>query len=149
MAIAPLSLDRASFQFLCFPDEVTADRVVVDPFEMIDGVIPHDEYRDEMDIMGMSQTTSIVQVEPTSPFNLFGVSAIEVVEQIQTIPVLKLSEDDGSLFEDTISLIKGMSDLVDPLIFFDVLLGFVSPSDDVSIASFMDLSIFLVNACLL
>ena len=54
--------------------------MVVDPFEMIDGVIPHDEYRDEMDIMGMSQTTSIVQVEPTSSFNLFGVSAIEVVE---------------------------------------------------------------------
>ena len=46
------------------------------------------------------------------------------------------------MFEDTISLIKGMSDLVDPPIFFDVLLGFVSPSDDVSIASFMDLSIF-------
>ena len=46
------------------------------------------------------------------------------------------------MFEGTVSPVKGASDLVDPPISFDVLSGFVSRSDDVSIASFMDLSIF-------
>ena len=53
------------------------------------------------------------------------------------------------MFEGTVSPVKGASDLVDPPISFDVLSGFVSRSDDVSIASFMDLSIFLVFAYLL
>ncbi|RVW77165.1 Retrovirus-related Pol polyprotein from transposon 17.6 [Vitis vinifera] len=36
---------------LCFLEEITDDGVIVDPTEMIDGVVPHDEYRDEMDMM--------------------------------------------------------------------------------------------------
>ena len=48
---------------------------------MIDGVVPHDEYRDEMD-MSMSQIGEMVQPEPTSSFDLFGVSAIEIAEEI-------------------------------------------------------------------
>ncbi|RVW20219.1 hypothetical protein CK203_112030 [Vitis vinifera] len=36
------------------------DGVIVDPTEMIDGVVPHDEYRDEMDMMTVTQITSIV-----------------------------------------------------------------------------------------
>ena len=47
---------------LCFPYEVTDDGVVVDPIEMIDGVVSHDEYRDEMKMMTMSQITNIVQL---------------------------------------------------------------------------------------
>ena len=43
--------------------EVTDDGVIVDPIEMIDGVVSHDEYRDEMDMMTMSQITSIVQLQ--------------------------------------------------------------------------------------
>ena len=39
---------------LCFPEEITDDGVIVDPIEMIDGVVPHDEYRDEMDRMTVS-----------------------------------------------------------------------------------------------
>ncbi|RVW75172.1 hypothetical protein CK203_053912 [Vitis vinifera] len=61
--------------------EVTDDGVIVDPIEMIDGVVPHDEYRDEMDMMTMSQITSIVQLRPISPFDAFGVSTTEVVEE--------------------------------------------------------------------
>ena len=62
MVITPPSLDRASLLSLCFPYEVTDDGVVVDPIEMIDGVVPHDEYRDEMKMMTMSQITNIVQL---------------------------------------------------------------------------------------
>ena len=46
------------------------------------------------------------------------------------------------MFEGIVSPVEGASDLVDPPLSFDVLSGFVSRSDDVSVASFMDLSIF-------
>ena len=54
MAIAPPSLDRASLLSLCFPKEVIDEGVVVNTTEMIDGVVLHDEYRDEMNVMTMS-----------------------------------------------------------------------------------------------
>ena len=44
----PTSPDRASMLSLCFPEDITNDGVIVDPTEMIDGVVPHDEYRDEI-----------------------------------------------------------------------------------------------------
>ena len=44
MAITPTSPDRASMLSLCFPEGITDDGVIVDPTEMIDGVVPHDEY---------------------------------------------------------------------------------------------------------
>ena len=62
MAITPTSPNQTSLLSLCFPDEVIDDGVVVDPIEMIDGVVPHDEYRDEMDMMSISQITSIAQL---------------------------------------------------------------------------------------
>ncbi|KAL6311986.1 hypothetical protein AAG906_011628 [Vitis piasezkii] len=55
MAITPTSPDRASMLSLCFLEEITSDGVIVDPTEMIDGVVPHDEYRDEMDMMIVSR----------------------------------------------------------------------------------------------
>ncbi|KAL6321930.1 hypothetical protein AAG906_035834 [Vitis piasezkii] len=128
----PTSPDRASMLSLCFPEEIIDDGVIVDPTEMIDGVVPHDEYRDEMDKMTVSQITSIVQLQPASPFDMFGVSTIEVLEGTQIIPVPELLEDDSSLFEGTVSPVEGAFDLVDPPLSFDVLSGFVSRSDDVS-----------------
>ncbi|RVW92804.1 Retrovirus-related Pol polyprotein from transposon 17.6 [Vitis vinifera] len=116
---------------LCFPEEITSDGVIVDPTEVIDGVVPHDEYRDEMDMMTVSQITSIVQLQPVSAFDMFGVSTIEVFEGTQTLPVPELPEDDSSLFEGIVSPVEGASDLVDPPLFFDVLSGFVSRSDDI------------------
>ena len=83
---------------LCFPEEIIDDAVIVDPTEMIDGVVPHDEYRDEMDRMTVSQITGIVQLQPASPFDMFGVSTIEVLEGTQIIHVLELLEDDSSFF---------------------------------------------------
>ena len=81
MAIAPPSLDRASLLFLCFPKEVIDEGVVVNTTEMIDGVVLHDEYRDEMDMITMIQISNIVQLQSVSPFNMFGLSTIEVVEE--------------------------------------------------------------------
>ncbi|RVW13642.1 Retrovirus-related Pol polyprotein from transposon 17.6 [Vitis vinifera] len=90
----------------------------------------------------MGQIAGIVQLQPVSAFDMFGVSTIEVFEGTQTLPVPELPEDDSSLFEGIVSPVEGASDLVDPPLSFDVLSGFVSRSDDVSVASFMDLSIF-------
>ena len=98
MAITPSFPNRASLLSLCFLENVTDNGVVVDPTEMIDGIVPHDEYRDEMDMMTMSQITSIVLLQPVSPFDMFGVSTIEVVEKTQTIPIPKLLEGDDSVF---------------------------------------------------
>ena len=39
----PTSPDRASMLSLCFPEEITDDGVIVDPTEMIDGVVPRDD----------------------------------------------------------------------------------------------------------
>ena len=47
------------------------------------------------------------------------------------------------MFKGIVSPVKEAPDLVDPPISFDVLSGFVSHSNDVSITSFMDLSIHL------
>ena len=76
-------------------------------------------------------------------------STTKVVEETQTILVLELLEDDNSLFESIVSPVEEVSNLVDLPLSFDVLSGYVSYSNDVSIVSFMDLSIFLVFACLL
>ena len=138
----PTSPDRASMLSLCFPEEITDDGVIVDPTEMVDGIVPHDEYRDEMDRMTVGQITGIVQLQPALPFDMFGVSTIEVLEGTQIIPVPELLDDDSSLFEGTVSPIEGAFNLVDPPLSFDVLSGFVFRFDNVSVASFMDLSIF-------
>ena len=55
MMIAPLSLDRANFLSLCFTEEATNCGVYVEPTGVIDGVVPRDEYQDEMDMTSMSQ----------------------------------------------------------------------------------------------
>ena len=107
----------------------------------MDGVVPHDEYIDEMLAMSMSQIDGTVQPERASPFDLFGVS----VEEIQTAPASEFSDgiivfDD--LFDGPVGPVKGAFDFVDPPFSFDVLLGFVSRSDDGHDSSFMDLSMF-------
>ena len=93
----------------------------------------------------------MVPPEPASPFDMFGVSAIEVTEEIQTVLALELMEvvtisDD--LFDDTFSSIEGASKFMDPPLSFDILSGFISCSNYVY-DSYMDLSIFRVFACLL
>ena len=88
----------------------------------------------------------MVQPESASPFDVFGLSAIEVVEEIQTVLAPELMKDvtiGDDEFEETFSFIKGTSDFMDPLISFDILLGFISCLDDVYDSVSMDLSICL------
>ncbi|KAL6344303.1 hypothetical protein AAG906_037874 [Vitis piasezkii] len=131
--IAHSSPDQASFLSLCFPEETTDYGVVIEPTEVTDGVVPHDEYRDEMDMMSMSQISKMVRLEPASPFDLFRVSAIEVTEEIQTVLTAELMEDvtiGDELCEDTFSSIEGASESVDLPLSFDFLSGFISCSND-------------------
>ena len=97
-------------------------------------------------MMSMSQIAEMVQPESTSPFDLFGVSAIEVAEKIQIVLAPELMEDvtiGDDEFEDTFGFIKGEFDFVDPFLLFDILSGFISCSDDVYDSVSMDLSICL------
>ncbi|KAL6342892.1 hypothetical protein AAG906_016911 [Vitis piasezkii] len=87
-----------------------------------------------------SETTDCgVDVEPTGPepvssFDLFGMSAIEILMEDVAV-----SDD---LFEDTFNSIEGASDFVDLPLSFDILSGFISRPDNVYDSTSMDLSIF-------
>ena len=101
---------------------------------MINGVVPHDEYRDEMDMLGINAT----QCE-------FGVSVIEFTKKVQTFPAHELLAFiilTTNMYEGIVGPVKGVSDFVDPLLFFDILSGFVTCPNYVSNASIMDLSIY-------
>ena len=118
----------------------------------MDRVVPCDEYVDEMLAMILSQIEEVVQLELTSPFDLFGVSVIEIIEEILAAPTLEIAKDIlvvDDLFDGPIGLVEGVFDFVDLPLSFDVLTKFVSHSDDVHDHSFIDFSIFLVFACLL
>ena len=60
---------------------------------MIDGVIPHDEYIDQMFVISTSKTTSVIQLESAFPLDLFGVLAIEMVKDVQLVITPKLVID--------------------------------------------------------
>ena len=90
MMIAFPSLDRASLLYLCFLDEINDDGVVIELVEVIDEVVSHEKYHDEMEMMGISQIIDVVQLKIVSSFNLFGVFAIDVSKVIQIVPTPKL-----------------------------------------------------------
>ena len=82
-----------SLMTLYFPDEVDEHGTFAKIRDMVDGVVPHDEYIDDMLAISMSQIDGIVQLEFASPFDLFGVSAIEVAQEIQIVPTLEFSKN--------------------------------------------------------
>ena len=150
--IAPSSPDHTSLMTLCFSDEIDEHETFAEINDIVDGVVPHDGYIDEMLAMSMSQIEEKVQPERTSPFNLFGVSFIEIVEEIQTAPAPEIAEDAIAvvdLSDGPVGFVEGVFDFVDSPLSFDVLSGFISRHDYVFYFSSMDLSIFLVFACLL
>ncbi|RVW68785.1 hypothetical protein CK203_060967 [Vitis vinifera] len=84
MTITPPSLDRASLFSLCFLDETNDYGVVIEPADMIDGVVPHDEYRDEMDML------SIVKEEIQKQLSVGFISMVEYLEWLaNVVPVPK------------------------------------------------------------
>ncbi|WJZ82757.1 hypothetical protein VitviT2T_002487 [Vitis vinifera] len=64
---------------LYFSDEVDEHETFFEIGNIVDGVVPHDEYIDEMLAMSMNQIDGIVQPEFASPFDIFGMFAIERV----------------------------------------------------------------------
>ncbi|KAL6332432.1 hypothetical protein AAG906_007988 [Vitis piasezkii] len=62
----------------------------------------------------------IALLELASPFDLFGVSILEIAEEIQVAPAPEVAED---------VIVVDASDFVDPPLSFDVLSGFVSRHD--------------------
>ena len=143
--IAHSSPDRTSLMTLCFSDEINEHETFAEIGDIVDGVVPRDEYVDEMLMMSLSQIEEIAPFELASPFDLFGVSVLEIAKEIQVAPTPKIAEDVivvDVLFDGPVGLVEGASDFVDPPHSFDVLSGFVSRHDYVSDFSSMDLSIF-------
>ena len=144
--VTPPSPNSSILLTLYFPYETNEDGTFVESANMIDEAILHDEYSDKMLVVNMSQITDDVQLETVSLLNLFGVLAIEMVKNVQLIPTPGLLNDvvhDDDVFEGIISPIMVESEHVDPPFSFDVLLRFVSCSDDVlALSSYIDMSLF-------
>ena len=64
---------------LCFPDEIDDHETFVEINDIVNGVVPCDEYVDDMLAMSMSQIKEIAPPELALPFDLFGVSVLEIV----------------------------------------------------------------------
>ena len=79
---APFSSDHLSFMTLCFLDEIDEHEIFAEIGDIVDGAVPHDEYVNEMLAMSLSQIEEIVSLELISPFDLFGVSILEIAEEI-------------------------------------------------------------------
>ncbi|KAL6325696.1 hypothetical protein AAG906_023580 [Vitis piasezkii] len=94
---------------------------------MIDGVVPHDEYRDEMDMLGISQFLGAITEKDQTAL------ALELPTFV--IPTI-------DMYEGTVSPIEGAFNSVDPPLSFDILSGFITHSDYVSDDSIMDSSIY-------
>ena len=92
--VAPPSPNRMSLMMLYFPDEIDEHMTFFELGDIMDGVVPHDKYLDEILTISMSQIDEIVQPELASLFNLFGVSLIEVPEEIHTAPASGFSPGD-------------------------------------------------------
>ncbi|RVW63872.1 Retrovirus-related Pol polyprotein from transposon 17.6 [Vitis vinifera] len=102
---------------LCFPDEIDDHGTFAEIGDVVDGAVPRDEYVDEMLAMSLSQTEEIAPPELASPFDLFGVSVLEIAEEIQVAPTPEVVEDvivAVDLFDGPVGLVEGASDLVDP-----------------------------------
>ena len=143
--IVPLSPSRMRLMMLYFLDQVDEHGTFTEIGDIVDGAIPHGEYIDEMLSMSISQVDGVVRPKLASLFDLFGVSTIEIVEEIQTAPTPEFSDDFivvDVLFEGPVGPVERASNFVGPPLSFDVLSRFVSRSDDVHDSSFMDLSIF-------
>ena len=67
---------------LCFSDEIDEHEIFAEIRDIVDGAVPHDEYVNEMLAMSLSQIEEIVLLKLISPFDLFGVSILEIVEEI-------------------------------------------------------------------
>ena len=142
------SSDHMSLLTLYFLEETNEYGTSAEIADMIDGAILRDKYSNEMLMVDMSQITNDVQPETTSPLYLFGVLVIEMVGDVQFVPVpglLTTIAYGDDVCEGVNSPVVVESEHVDPPLSFDVLSGFVSRSDDVLVlSSYIDMSIFLV-----
>ena len=132
MMIIPPFPDRASLFSLCYLDETIDYGVVIEPTDITDGVVPHDQYHDEMDMLGINQFLDAVQREPFSPLEFFRVSVIEIIEEDQIVPAPELPTfvvPTIDMYEGIIGPVEGTSDFVDSPLSFDILSGFVTYSD--------------------
>ena len=106
--VASSSPDRLSLMALCYPDEIDEHGTFAEIGDIMDRVVPRDDV-DEMLTMSLSQIEEIAHPELASPFDLFGVFAIEIAEEIQTAPAPEIVEDAITivdLIDDPVGLVR-------------------------------------------
>ncbi|KAL6348330.1 hypothetical protein AAG906_005630 [Vitis piasezkii] len=142
--VTPPSLDHTSLLTLYFPEETNEYETSVEIADTIDEAILRDEYSDEMLMVDMSQIIDDVQPNTASPLDLFGVLAIEIVEDVQLVPTPRLPTavaPNDDVFVGVTSPTMVEFEHVDPPLSFDVLSRFVSRSNDVlTLSSYMDIN---------
>ncbi|RVW96013.1 hypothetical protein CK203_027698 [Vitis vinifera] len=107
--IAYSSPDCMSLMTLYFLDEINEHGTFSEIGDIMDGVVPRDEYVDEMLAMSMSQIEEMVQPELASPFDLFRVSVIKIAEEIQTASSLEFTKSAivvDDLFDGLVGLLR-------------------------------------------
>ena len=110
------SPDRTSLMTFYFPDEIDEHRTFAEIGGIVDRVVPHEEYVNEMLAMSLSQTEETVKPGLASPFDLFGVSVIEIAEEILAAFAPEIVEDVlavDDLFDGPVGLVEGVSDFMD------------------------------------
>ncbi|WKA03160.1 hypothetical protein VitviT2T_021286 [Vitis vinifera] len=98
-----------SLMTLYFLDEINEHGTFSEIGDIMDGVVPRDEYVDEMLAMSMSQIEEMVQPELASPFDLFRVSVIKIAEEIQTASSLEFTKSAivvDDLFDGLVGLLR-------------------------------------------
>ena len=73
MMVVPPFPNRTSLLTFYFPEETSDHEILPEPTDMMNGVIPHYEYNDEMFVTNMSQFINIVQSKSIFSFDTFGV----------------------------------------------------------------------------
>ena len=77
MIVASPSPDRASVFSMCFPEKIPDYDLPMDLGDGSDGVILHDTYMDEMDMIGTGNILDTALCGPHFSFDMFGVSMID------------------------------------------------------------------------
>ncbi|RVW36411.1 Transposon Ty3-I Gag-Pol polyprotein [Vitis vinifera] len=106
--VRPYTMSLADYFVRASEPHAPSDGIIIG--DIVDGAVPRDEYVDEMLVMSLGQTEEIAPPELASPFDLFGVSVLEIAGEIQVAPTPEVVEDVivvVDLFDGPVGLVEG------------------------------------------
>ncbi|KAL6310559.1 hypothetical protein AAG906_015297 [Vitis piasezkii] len=103
--ILPSSPDRASLFSLCFPDETTDYGVIIEPEDTTDGVVPRDEYHDEMDMLGIDRFLDLIRFNVLTAFG-----SLRQVKQMRKPKRSKVKKNRNVALQSSFALLEHFQD---------------------------------------